>query len=218
MFSSLKWLSKYLVHALLLQRGIPFHVYCSGWNRLLCNLTVLWFLYLEYCFCCIVSPWLEVEEGSFKHCNCQNNAIGSSLALRRRGLSYHSCESQNHGSFGIFFYFSCSCFRLEGQGDTTSEQIPHRMGGFCEWIVALEKVPNWVHLPLAAEKWSCGSAEAGLLQGRKGIEVNAVGLQCMEDTWASSRKNAAEPGNSGLLFFTLFCRQVYAPWKKLLGV
>lgn len=67
-------------------------------------------------------------------------------------------------------------------GDTNSEQIHHRVGGFYGWIVALEKIQNCVHLLLAAEKCSCGSAEAGLLQGRKGVEVNAVGLQCMEDT------------------------------------
>lgn len=26
-----------------------------------------------------------------------------------------------------------------------SGQIHHHMGGFCGWIVSLEKVPDWVH-------------------------------------------------------------------------
>lgn len=33
-----------------------------------------------------------------------------------------------------------------------SGQIHHHMGGICGWIVSLEKVPNWVHHHLAAEK------------------------------------------------------------------
>lgn len=48
----------------------------------------------------------------------------------------------------------------------------------------------------------CGSTQAVLLQGRKGLEVIAVSLLCVTGTRASGRENT-NPGTVFLLFFSL---------------